>query len=290
MRWLAITNPAAGRPRVMHRAVRSLAALNGRVLEVLETAAPGDATRLAREAGAVDGLIVVGGDGTVCEVLNGMNLGRHALAVIPAGHGNCLARDLGVGTIAAAIETVRNERLQSIDLLEAGVTFADGRRQRRLCASTVAAGYVTQVVTKGRGPLAWLGCAAYAAAAMVTIPKRLTLRAEPEKQALCRTGIVVNNTAHLANFRGLPDATLQDGRLDVMELDAGWWRQLLHNLSVLAGSRRRGPARLLQTPAVSVTFDEPCTIMADGELWPDVRRLDVRCRPAAVRCAIAAGR
>ena len=161
MRWLAITNPAAGRPRVMHRAVRSLAALNGRVLEVLETAAPGDATRLAREAGAVDGLIVVGGDGTVCEVLNGMNLDRHALAVIPAGHGNCLARDLGTRTIAAAIAAVRTERLKSIDLLETQVTLLDGTRQQRLCASTVAAGYVTQVVTNGRGPLAWLGCAAW---------------------------------------------------------------------------------------------------------------------------------
>ena len=29
-------------------------------------------------------------------------------------------------------------------------------------------------------------------------------------------------------------------------------------------------------------------VMADGELWPGVRGLEVRCRPAAVRCAVAA--
>jgi diacylglycerol kinase (ATP) len=288
MKWVAIANPAAGRPRAVHRAIGALATLDGRVLRVLETVAPGDATRLAREATGVDGLIVIGGDGTVCEVLNGMDLGRHALAVIPAGHGNCLARDLGTGTVPAAIDAVRSERLQAIDLLEAQVTFRDGRRQRRICASTVAAGYVTQVVTTGRRQLAWLGGAAYATAAMVTIPKRLTLHAELDSQGRRRTGIVINNTAHLANFRGLPDATLQDGKLDVMELDAGWWRQLLHNLSVLAGRRRHGSAQLLQSRSVSVTFDEPCTIMADGELWPGVRRLEVHCRPSAVRCAVAA--
>ena len=288
MRWLAIANPAAGRPRVVQRAIRSLAALDGRVLEVLETAAPGDATRLARAAEDVDGLIAIGGDGTVCEILNGMDLARHALAVIPAGHGNCLARDLGTRTIPAAIAAVRSERLQSIDLLETQVTLHDGSCQRRLCASTVAAGYVTQVVTNGRGALAWLGCAAYGAAAILTIPKRLTLRAEPDTQASRRTGIVINNTVHLANFRGLPDATLHDGKLDVMELDAGWGRQLLHNLSVLLGIRGHGPAQLRQTRAISVTFDEPCTVMADGELWPGVRGLEVRCRPAAVRCAVAA--
>ena len=59
-------------------------------------------------------------------------------------------------------------------------------------------------------------------------------------------------------------------------------------LLVLVGISDAAPRK--KEPTQPATFDDPCTIMADGELWPDVRRLDVRCRPAAVRCAIAAGR
>lgn len=287
MKWLAIANPAAGRPHEVHRAIRALAALNGRVSETVETASPGDATRIAGAARGVDGLIVIGGDGTVCEVLNGMDLEHLSLAVIPAGHGNCLARDLGVDTVETAIGAVRNENLQPLDLLDAQVTYGDRRRQRRLCASTIAAGYVTQVVATGRGRLAWLGSAAYAAAAMVTRPERLGLGATIDGHSRRRTGIVINNTRHLANFRGLPDADVHDGKLDVMELDAGWWRQLLHNSAVLAGCRCFGPRRLTQVREVNVTFDEPCTVMLDGELWPRVAQLAVACRPGAVRCAVA---
>jgi diacylglycerol kinase family enzyme len=220
-------------------------------------------------------------------VLNGMDLGRHALAMLPAGHGNCLARDLGVGTIAAAIGALRSGRMLPLDLLDTQITFGDRRRQRRLCASTVAAGYVTQVVMTGRSRLAWLGGAAYGAATMLTVPANFMLRFEHQAQARRRTGLVINNTMHLANFRGLPDATVRDGKLDVMELDAGWWRQMLHNVAVLAGSRRFGPTGLLQSRDVSVTFDEPCAVIGDGELWTDVLRLDVQCRPGAVRCVAA---
>jgi diacylglycerol kinase family enzyme len=190
--------------------------------------------------------------------------------------------------VSAAIEALREPRLEPLDLLDTQVTFRGQRTQRRLCASTIAAGYVTQVVTRGRDSLAWLGSGAYAAAAMLTIPASLVLRLGHAAHPRRRTGIVINNTMHLANFRGLPDATVRDGKLDVMELDAGWLRQMLHNLSVLAGSRCFGPAILTQVRGVSVTFDEPCTVMADGELLPDVRRLDVECRPGAVRCATAA--
>jgi diacylglycerol kinase (ATP) len=284
VKWLAIANPAAGRPDLMRQAIDALGELDGELHELVETRSPGDATRLARQANGVDGLIVVGGDGTICEVLNGMNLGRHALAMLPAGHGNCLARDLGVGTITAAIGALRSVRLLPLDLLDTRITFNDRRRQRRLCASTVSAGYVTQVVTTGRGRLAWLGRAAYAAAAMLTVPASFSLRFEHQAQARRRTGLVINNTMHLANFRGLPDATVRDGKLDVMELDAGWWRQNLHNVAVLAGSRRFGPAGSMQSHGVSVTFEEPCTVMGDGELWPGVRRLEVECLAGAVRC------
>ena len=288
MRWLAIANPAAGNPRQVRRAVEALGQVAGLRHEVVATEAPGDAARIARQSGDFDAVIAVGGDGTICEVLNGMALDRQLLAVLPAGHGNCLARDLGCWTLPQALEALRCPRPASLDVLDARLGFGDGRERRLLCASTIAAGYVAQVVTFGRQRMASLGVAAYAGAAMLTRPVHFDLRFDGEDRLQRRTGIVVNNTAHLSNFRGLPDASVRDGLLDVMELDAAWPRQLLHNLAVLAGSRRFGPRALRQAPAVRFDFREPCTLMADGELLQAVARVDVDCRAAAVRCLAGA--
>ncbi len=138
---------------------------------------------------------------------------------------------------------------QSLDLMDVVATHEDGRRTARVCASTLAFGYVTEVVMCGRQRLAGLGRYAYAAAAMVVVPQRFRARvAGAAGNGADReyTGLVINNTAHLANFRGFPDATLTDGRLDVMELAHGWPRQLLHNACRARGfetlrARRNAP-------------------------------------------------
>ena len=159
MRWLAIANPAAGRPRQVQRAVAERARLPDFACEVAETRGPGDATRLAR--------------------------------------------DLGLGCLRQSLDALRRVRVKSLDLLETRNSF-------------------------------------------------------------------------------------RDGLLDVMELTSGWPRQLLHNLSVLAGSRRFGPLATRQAASVGLAFDEPRTIMADGELRPSVVRLQVKCCAAAARCVVGA--
>jgi len=286
MRWLAIANPAAGRARESERLLTKLRRIAGFRHEVALTGAPGDATRLARKADGFDGIVAVGGDGTIAEVLHGMDLARQHLAVLPAGHGNCLARDLGVGNADHALSSLQRKTSQPLDLMDVEIGFADGRTENRLCASTLAVGYVEEVVTLGRHRLPGLGRAAYAAAAMIALPSRFEARMSSNGGARRYTGIVINNTAHLANFRGLPDASVHDGLLDVMEQDYGWPRQLLHNLSVLVGSRAFGPLSLRQLAAEQIDLAEPRTLMADGELLHDVTRLRVTCRPGAVNCVV----
>lgn len=270
--------------------LRRLAGSDGIRHEAVRTTAPGDATRLARDADGFDGLIVVGGDGTIAEVLHGMDLGRQHLAVLPAGHGNCLARDLGVGEAGMALASLQSGVRLPVDLAEVLLVFADGRQERRLFASTLAVGYVADVVRFGRKRLPRLGRHAYALAAMLVLPGWFEAQLSVPGAAGGRrpfTGIVINNTAHLANFRGLPDARVHDGLLDVMEQGFRWPRQLLHNLSVLLGSRRFGPLALRQVDSGRLELARPATIMADGELLHGVRQLEFTCRPAAVRCVAA---
>lgn len=286
MRWLAIANPAAGRAREADRLLQQLRALRAVDADVVHTERSGDATHIARASTGYDGVIAIGGDGTISEVLQGLDLERQSLAVLPAGHGNCLARDLRVERPELALVALERGERKPLDLMTVRVTFADGSTEQRLCASTLAIGYVTDVVEFGRQRLPGLGRAAYAAAATVVVPVEFEARLSRSDAPLRLTGIVINNTAHLANFRGFPDASVHDGVLDVMELGSRWPRQMLHNLAVLAGSRAFGPRRLRQGTSEQLALAEPRTLMADGELLRRVARVEVDCRPAAAMCIV----
>jgi diacylglycerol kinase (ATP) len=284
-RWLAIVNPAAGVARANRRLVRRLALHWGAQFEIAATARPGDGARLAREASCYEGLLAVGGDGTIAEVLSGMELPRQSLALLPAGHGNCLARDLGIGSPESAFAALGRDGLTSLDLMRLHIEFSDGRCERRLAASTVAVGYVAEVVALGRRRFAALGGFAYTASALLTCTRARDLRLGEGSALTPRrlTNLVINNTAHLANFRAFHDARLDDGRLDVLEARHGWGRQMLHNAAILAGSRRFGPMALWQARAVSIENARPARLMVDGELLEEVVRVTLECLPGALR-------
>lgn len=290
-RWLAIVNPAAGLARTNRRLVSRLASEWGARFEIATTAGPGDGARLAREAARYEGLLAVGGDGTIAEVLGGMELPRQTLALLPAGHGNCLARDLGIGTPALAFAALGRARTTPLDLMRVRIEFSDGRREQRLAASSVAVGYVAEVVALGRRRFAALGAFTYTAAALFTCARPQEVRVGEGGTLTPRrlTNLVVNNTAHLANFRAFHDARLDDGRLDILEASYGWGRQMLHNAAILAGSRRFGPAALWQARAVAIENALPARLMVDGELLEEVARVTLECLPGAVRWA-GAGR
>jgi diacylglycerol kinase family enzyme len=98
LRLALIANPHASRfsGRQRDRVVAALAA--GHKVEVLQTAHPGQATALASQAVAsgVEVVAVLGGDGTVNEVVNGLRGSDAALGLLGGGRVNVLARGLGL--------------------------------------------------------------------------------------------------------------------------------------------------------------------------------------------------
>src|SRR5690242_5155450 len=86
-------NPA----KILDRVIRALGDLRPKLAP---TSGPGDATRIAREAvrDGADLILVLGGDGTVNEAVNGMVHSNVALGILPAGTANVLAMELGLGS------------------------------------------------------------------------------------------------------------------------------------------------------------------------------------------------
>ena len=283
---LAIVNPCSGQFKSSGFEKRCLPELREIVDDVVFTDAEGAATRIAGESADVDGFVVVGGDGTILEVIVGMQRERQHLAAIPTGRGNCLARDLGIKTVADGLASLRNGGDIRIDLMQVEVDFGDGSHQSHLSASTLALGYVVSVVDRASYFRA-AGPYGYALATLLTLPKsfrcRLRMTGREEDDRAC-TGIVINNTVNLANFSAFRKADLQDGLVDLLILEAGWFGQTLHNLSILSAMGFHEVGDRSQQRDISVSLDSPQTLMIDGQLLKEVMALKVACLPAALCC------
>jgi diacylglycerol kinase (ATP) len=124
--YLAIVNPAAGggRSRKMLGPALDRLRAGGVAVEVAETQASGDATRIARQAygqGRRE-FIAVGGDGTSYEVVNGLfpeasTGSRPTLGFLPLGTGNSFLRDFSDRGVEHAIEALISRRTQTCDVL-----------------------------------------------------------------------------------------------------------------------------------------------------------------------------
>jgi YegS/Rv2252/BmrU family lipid kinase len=124
-----IYNPAAGRlrrnpQRILQRTTDALARAS-LTPRLAPTGAPGDATRIACRAVSegADLILVLGGDGTINEAVNGMVHSEATLGILPAGTANVLAMELGLGSrLDRAIERLLHsvERRVAVGKLTSG--------------------------------------------------------------------------------------------------------------------------------------------------------------------------
>jgi YegS/Rv2252/BmrU family lipid kinase len=123
-RILLIANPGAAAGRTSARWEKLLDELQRRKLDFDHaiTDRPRQGVELAREAsGKYDIIAAVGGDGTMNEVANGILLAgdtNTALAVIPFGTGNDLARMLRIRSVEDALDALAHGGPRSIDAIE----------------------------------------------------------------------------------------------------------------------------------------------------------------------------
>jgi YegS/Rv2252/BmrU family lipid kinase len=148
-----IWNPVSGLQKGYEPGVRVCEVLEGEGVEVeiAPTEGPGHATELARQAcrREWDVVVAVGGDGTVNEVLNGLEGTRTSLATVPSGTANMLARELTIPLDATrAARLVSRGRRRRMD---AG--RANGRRFLMVVGVGWDAAIVNEVAERRRGHL-----------------------------------------------------------------------------------------------------------------------------------------
>ena len=153
-RILLIANPAAGRRQGEQRLAKARCQLEalGQAVTTALTESPGHATRLAKaNAPGHDIIAALGGDGTVNELADGLMAvepsERPALAALPLGTGNDVARTFGLAKFETALDAVAHGDTRVLDVIRVQL-MRDGEPATRHALMFVAAGFAAEVSRK----------------------------------------------------------------------------------------------------------------------------------------------
>lgn len=238
---------------------------------------PGQLGALARQALA-DGasrLVVVGGDGSINEVANGI-AGRDGveLGIIPRGTGWDFARSLGIPhDVRDAVEVARDGRARAIDLGRASFRSWAGAEETAYFANVASAGMSGAVARRANNtPKALGGKASYLWATLAVFARwrngELTVTVDDERRSAIMSDVIVANGPYLGGgMKMCPQASLDDGLLDVLLIGDVTKRDLALTLpKIYRGTHLPHPkAELLRGASVSVEASERMPIQLDGE-------------------------
>ncbi|MET0237758.1 MAG: diacylglycerol kinase family protein [Kibdelosporangium sp.] len=232
-----------------------------------------------------EAVVVLGGDGAAHAAVQACAETETALAIVPAGTGNDLARALGLpkDPVEAATEVARGLRANARKRLDLGKVDGGAWFATVLCAGFDSA--VNERVNRMRWPR---GPRRYDIAIVAELAAlkqaRLVVRTESETLELAANSVAIGNTPYYGGgIPVCPDADPADGTFDVTVVGRAGRRDLLRILpSLRSGAHTEHPAvRTLRAKSVSLASDGGWIGYADGERLGPLP-LDIRCVPAAI--------
>jgi YegS/Rv2252/BmrU family lipid kinase len=275
----ASANGSTGRrwPEIAHRA--SEAGLAG---EALLSERPGHISELVQRA-ADDGaelVVVVGGDGTVNEAVNGLmglrERGRQLpeLAVLPRGTGTDFVRTFRIPTrLDEAIAVARDGGTRAIDTGRVEFRAWDGSDETAWFANVASAGMSGAVAQRANTTSKAMGGKASFLWATLAVfkswkPTDMEVEVDGDHRARLMYDVIVANCRFLAGGMHMtPEAEPDDGLFDVLLIGDITRTDLALTLpKVYRGTHLPHPkAELLRGRAVSVRSATPLPIELDGE-------------------------
>lgn len=229
---------------------------------------PGHLAEAARGAGRL--VVVVGGDGTVNEVVNALAGTEAELAVLPSGTGQDFGRSHGIPAgLDAAIRVVLEGRTRSVDL--GRVECSDGSR---FFANVGSAGMSGSVARRANSMTKVLGgrLTFYYALTREFLGWRNTrvtveLADGTRREGAMHDVIVANGRWHGGGMHLAPDASQDDGLFDVVligdidKLDFVTTSPKLYSGAYLSHPK----VELVRSASVAVDAAEPLPLEVDGE-------------------------
>jgi YegS/Rv2252/BmrU family lipid kinase len=275
---MLIFNPAAGARDVRREVGQVIAFLEERDwrVDLRETRGATDATTFAREAATLDKgtVLVVGGDGTINEVVNGLVGSEVAVGLLPAGTGNVWAMEMRLPipgpirwhTLVDATKSLVEGEVRPIDL---------GRVNDRYFLLWGGVGLDAQVTHRMEPRTRTakkLGALAYGITAFLVAKDfrgtRTRVVADGQKIRTRSMLIIISNAQLYARIaRVASRACLDDGLLDVCVFKgSGLPMTLLHVIHILTERHLQDPrVAYIQARRVTIETRRPMLVQVDGD-------------------------
>ena len=230
----------------------------------------------------VDVVLVAGGDGTVAQAV-GVLAGTHvALALLPVGTGNLLARNLGLPLdLGEALDRAAGSGRDHIDVLQ-----ADGRCFTVMAGLGFDATMMRETDDAGKTRFGWLAYLGGGFRALRRTPRRryaISVDGRPHVR-ITALAVMIGNVGQLqGGMDVLPDADPRDGRLDVIVLAPRTWRDTLGLVARIARGHLRTSPRttMFQGRTATVSVDKPVAAEFDGDYAGEISELAVTVLPKA---------
>jgi diacylglycerol kinase (ATP) len=253
----------------------------GHLVELAVTWDPGDAEAFAADAAdrGVDVVVAVGGDGTLNEVVNGLDGRDTPLGVVPLGTANDFARQIGIPPDADhAMDVVLLKQPLRMD-----TASLNGRRFVNVSSGGVGAEATAETPTQAK---ATLGALAYAITGVRKIagfaPYNGRFRGDDfELNGEFLLFGVGNGRATGAGTLITPQASVTDGLIDVCVVEAMPRREFGRLLLKFKRGEQIGQpgVHYARVRSLVVEADAPLSVNVDGE-HATLDRMDYRARPA----------
>ena len=279
MKHLFIINPAAGsfdRTKDYSAAIHEACHARDLDYEVKVSAAPGDCTRIAREAaqsGEEVRIYACGGDGTLNEVAAGAaGFANASVTVYSGGSGNDFVKLFDDPKAFFDLERLLDAEEATFDLID-----CNGDIALNICSVGLDARIGTDVASYKRIPLL-SGFRAYAASTVVNVIRGIAEHyivqingetIDGEQTFVC----VCNGRYYGGGFNPVPEADPSDGLLDVLLVKKVSRLQVPAIIGKYKDGRYKELSDLVRhfrTDRLRIRCDKPTAINLDGELRTDV--------------------
>lgn len=243
-------------------------------------------------------LIVLGGDGTINEVLNGIqDFENTILTYLPAGSSNDLARDMEVNTMPAAL-LYKCLKTKQCCLMDYGTTHYKGGKRRFLVSSGI--GFDAEVCNQALHStlknvlnLFHLGKLTYGLIAIKLLFQTKPVSAEiyldgsetPIRVKRLLFCAAMNHRYEGGGFMFAPDADATDGSLDICLVSDIKLYRVIYLLPLALKGKHRGHKgiQIFSAKDVTVKTSIPLTVHTDGEICGKFNSLHLTCTKQALK-------